>query len=169
MTADPIALAYERAVSRSHAQRNVDVELLPLPCLMFDGATNTNGYGVIAVGGRAGRLWLVHRLTWVRHFGVPSPETPYVLHHCDVPACFEPTHLFLGTHLDNMADMRVKGRAQRPLGEKSPTVKLTADVVRSMRERAANGDTARAIANDCGVTRRQVYRIIQRQSWAHVT
>ena len=34
-------------------------------------------------------------------------------HHCDVPACFNPTHLFSGTHQDNMHDAFIKGKQFR--------------------------------------------------------
>jgi hypothetical protein len=33
-----------------------------------------------------------------------------VLHDCDNPPCFRLDHLRLGTHAENMADMRAKGR-----------------------------------------------------------
>jgi hypothetical protein len=38
------------------------------------------------------------------------PDGMRVLHRCDVPACVNIDHLFLGTSLDNMQDMTAKGR-----------------------------------------------------------
>lgn len=50
-----------------------------------------------------------HTAVWERHFG-PILKGMYVLHMCDFPPCHNPEHLFLGTNLDNIADMVSKGR-----------------------------------------------------------
>lgn len=83
-------------------------------CRIWTGATNRGGYGRRFVDGR---MQLVHRLAWIEDHGPIPPETPFVLHHCDTPACYEGQHLFLGTHQDNMDDMAAKGRS--PWGQKT--------------------------------------------------
>lgn len=56
-----------------------------------------------------GRYAAVHRLAWELTYG-PIPPGLCVCHHCDVGLCVRPTHLFLGTQADNLADMTAKGR-----------------------------------------------------------
>jgi hypothetical protein len=77
-------------------------------CLMWTGPT-VRGYGYAWVGSSR---TLIHRLVYELARG-PIPKGMEVCHHCDRPACVEPTHLFLGTHADNMADTRAKGRQSR--------------------------------------------------------
>lgn len=68
-----------------------------------------NGYGRAYFGGR---LLGAHRVRWMLERG-PIPEGLFVLHRCDVRCCVNLDHLFLGTHQDNMDDMKRKGRSCR--------------------------------------------------------
>ena len=52
----------------------------------------------------------VHRLAWEAYNAEPIPEGLLVLHKCDNPRCFNPAHLFLGTHADNNQDSCRKNR-----------------------------------------------------------
>ena len=52
-----------------------------------------------------------------------------VMHTCDNPNCVRPSHLKVGTQLDNVKDMIAKGRKQ----------KLSAEDVRDIRKREMSG------------------------------
>lgn len=65
-----------------------------------------------------------HRISWLIHRG-RIPEGRQVLHKCDTPSCVNPDHLFIGTHQDNMDDMKSKGRQVGHKGEQNGSAKLT--------------------------------------------
>lgn len=60
----------------------------------------------------ASRQVQAHRASYEAFFGA-IPEGMFVLHHCDVSLCVNPQHLYLGTHIDNMRDMRQRNRRSR--------------------------------------------------------
>lgn len=81
-------------------------------CWLWTGDHTKRGYGRIGVCRR--RIY-AHRFSWEIHFG-ELPSALEICHICDNIRCVRPDHLFLGTHADNMADMRKKGRAKHGPG-----------------------------------------------------
>ena len=144
-------------------------------CWLWAGVTSPAGYGQVArVASGRRRVRGAHRLSY-EHFVGRIPDGLFVCHRCDVPACVNPDHLFLGTHADNMADMRRKERGlhhTRPerlqRGVRHWKAKLTPDDVRSIRAMGAEGLAAKAIARRYGVHDRTIRSILRGQAWAHV-
>lgn len=131
-------------------------------CRVWSKSKNSYGYGKVADG--RGSWMLAHRASWIAHYG-EIPEGLSVCHHCDNPACIEPSHLFLGTHAENMRDMKRKGRASSPRGEDRKNAKITECDVRRIRSSA---EKTRDIARELGISVQMVTRIRRRASWAHV-
>ncbi|MFI9418096.1 hypothetical protein [Streptomyces werraensis] len=126
--------------------------------------SDKDGYPVVSFNGRRRRvthLVLEHLLDRAL-----QPEEQ-ANHHCDVPPCVERTHLFAGTHEDNMADMTAKGR--KPVGNAVVTAELEPEQVRAIREEYARGAATQAdLAERYGTSQTNVSRIVRRVSWAHL-
>jgi len=89
----------------------------PGECWNWQARRNKQGYGhfYVRIGGKP-KTARAHRFAYQLVNG-PIPDGMLVLHHCDNPSCCNPTHLFLGTHADNVADMWSKNRG--PSGDKN--------------------------------------------------
>lgn len=55
------------------------------------------------------RVVKAHRMSWLLTYGA-IPHGREVCHHCDVPACVRPEHLYIGTHGQNMRDAFARNR-----------------------------------------------------------
>lgn len=128
-------------------------------CWLWLGAIDRDGYGIFTYCGatyRAPRVAL-------QLDGRPVPARHYACHHCDNPACVRPSHLYVGTPTENMADAKKRGRVR--VGERHYLSRLTEEDVRKIR--SAPG-TQEAIAARFGVTRGLISQIRSRKIWAHV-
>jgi DNA-binding XRE family transcriptional regulator len=136
-------------------------------CWFWTGCADTCGYGLITIGGRKGRAYPTHRVSFVIHRG-PIPPGAKVCHRCDRPPCCNPEHLFLGTQADNVHDMFDKNRRPALIGVSNPKAKLTEDQVRYARRRLARGHLASDLARELGVTKTQIGAIKHRRQWKHL-
>lgn len=76
-------------------------------CWNYLGGHTGAGYGVFYVDRNP---YFVHRLSAIKFLGMSLNSVLFSCHKCDTPNCWNPEHLFVGTHTDNMKDMRKKGR-----------------------------------------------------------
>ena len=80
-------------------------------CWVWTGQTNGPhpgcGYGQVVYGGQKHQA--LHRVSY-RVFVDDIPEELQVNHLCHVRLCINPSHLYVGTHQDNMDDMWEAGR-----------------------------------------------------------
>ncbi len=135
-------------------------------CWLWTGSLNKAGYGQFSVkkGYKKQCPVLAHRFSWELTNGVIL-EDCCVCHHCDSPACVNPAHLFLGTQLDNVADMVAKGRTA--IGVKRNSAKLTEAQVIEVRHLAATMSMS-AIGRIFGVHNTTIFSIVHRQTWQHI-
>lgn len=75
-------------------------------CWLWDGAISTNGYGAFRFNNKTVPA---HRASYMLFTGNINSGFE-ICHKCDTPSCVNPSHLFLGTHKDNMVDASRKGK-----------------------------------------------------------
>jgi hypothetical protein len=141
----------------------------PEECWTWNAGRNWRGYGAFRFKDKTGSQE-AHRVAWKLVFG--DPGSLCVLHRCDNPPCVNPNHLFMGTHLDNLRDMRAKGRGVDPprnpvlRGEASNFARLTEDEVRVIKLALKSGKNPREVGKLLGVPAGTVTNIKYGRSWA---
>lgn len=160
----PISIPELTEAEEAALRARIDARSIPEPntgCWLWLGAANEKGYSQISLKGRA---FFVHRLAFILSGRKITPGM-FVCHKCDVPACCNPEHLFLGTAGDNVHDMDRKGRDRRPRGSQLRTAKLTEQDVLEIRNAK---ETNVALARQYGVSTTAISEARSGRKWAHV-
>ena len=154
--------------TRTRFWKKVAIET-PDKCWLWTAAKNEKGYGVAWVR-EWGNTQKAHRVAWHICNG-PISENLCALHRCDVPACCNPHHLFLGDRIANNSDMRAKGRDAKievRIGEQHPIAKLTDENVREIRAMRSRGIKRRIVASRFRITESNVKQITAGNTWRHL-
>jgi hypothetical protein len=141
-------------------------------CWEWQRGLARSGYGNVWEDG--GTSHLAHRVSYELFVG--DPKGFCVCHKCDNRKCCNPSHLFLGTHADNVADRVAKGRCADVAGERNPRRKLSERDVAAIREihrrfppsrkRKAMGFGVHVfLGRWFGVTTSEISHIHQERSW----
>lgn len=135
-------------------------------CWEWPFSRNVAGYGIV---------WSPHLKAYIhasnmalRFAGIWMPPAPnnFALHSCDNPPCFNPAHLRWGSQQENVADIYLRGRSNRPRGVDSAIAKLTEDAVRDIRSHSL---TSKAfLAQKYGVSPSTIYAVLSGRTWKHI-
>ena len=143
----------------------VDVRPSMIECWEWRASKTPLGYGKMRF---RGGTYIASRLAWEIANERFLDRGAVARHSCDNPSCCNPTHILPGTQLQNMQDMRARGRQRHVglAGEKNPRAKLSGDDVQRIKARIASGETNISIARDYPVTHALISRIRLGKAWA---
>ena len=106
---------------------------------------------------------LTHRFSYELKNG-HIPEGMCICHKCDNPSCVNPSHLWLGTHQDNMKDRNMKDHNIK--GSAHSVSKLTEQQILEIRNIININQTE--IAKLYGVSKALISLIKNNKIWRHI-
>lgn len=133
-------------------------------CWVWMGSLDTGGYGSFRLGDKNVRS---HRVAYELAYGpIPKGEGHHgtvVMHECDNRRCCNPAHLKIGTHADNMSDMKAKGRRKKiNTCSRNGRAKLTAEAVMEIKSDPRSNAKCAVAYN---VSKAQIQRIRTGKQW----
>lgn len=143
-------------------------------CWLWTKTCFSTGYGMVSIWMPTDRRRIIcrgaHRIAAWLWLDLDVDSNLLACHSCDVPRCFNPSHLFVGTYRDNTQDMIAKGRKAHLRGEATgATAKLTEALVLEIRALRASSDlSCQAIGELYGISGSHVSGICRRVFWKHV-
>lgn len=104
-----------------------------------------------------GKKQRVAKIAWMLFYGV-IPSHLHVLHRCNNSLCVNPAHLYLGSHRENMRDLKNSDRARN--GHK----KITAAQLVAVKDARSRGVSVAECARQLGITAKAMSRLFNGRS-----
>jgi len=133
-------------------------------CWLWGGNICPNGYGLVK---HDKKQRLAHRVSYIVFKG-EIPHGMCACHHCDVPSCINPDHLFIGTLADNVADKTKKNRCGN-YGTLNPASRYTESQIYEVISLRKSGWFYKDIAKKFKTSKESVRRICIGETWGTVT
>lgn len=167
---------------RFYAKVDRDGPLMPgmdTPCWRWIGGVDACGYGRFWI---EGKVQIASRVAWLIERG-EIPAGMEVCHRCDNGNCPRFDHLFLGTHAENMSDMRAKGRmfkvadVPKASGDRNGARTHPQKMIRSglsefdvldIRRRFIDGERQKDLAAEYGIKQSAMSSLVHGHSWSHL-
>lgn len=132
-------------------------------CTEWIGALTGSGYGVIKF---RSKNYLTHRIAYQIEYG-KIPNGKLIRHLCHNSRCCNPKHLEVGNTQDNSNDCVAAGRQNK--GAEVNTAKLKKYQVLQIRASTIKKEKSiTQLAEEYGVSKTHIGRIINRKSWSHI-
>jgi hypothetical protein len=130
-------------------------------CWEWIGGKNRDGYGRFYDGFKTS---LAHRVSALI-YGLDLTK-PEVRHICHNPACVCPDHLIMGTHQDNINDMKEANR--QPIGIKNGMTTLTEKQALYIKKHYIPNINSMMLAKQFNVTDHTIRNIAKGRTWKHL-
>jgi hypothetical protein len=144
---------------------------------------NSKGYGQVRIVlENSSKLIQTHRIAKMVSENKVLNSDECVCHSCDNPKCNNPDHLFIGSQINNIEDMHLKGRQRGTFkkghvneyetqvrGEEVKISKLKeADIREIFKLKKENGLGHKRIAKIYGLSSGTIRAVLKRRTWKHV-
>lgn len=146
----------------------------PGGCWLYRGVITWEGYGHFDLsrrenGRRVKRQYQAHRYAWMLTNG-PIPDGGLLCHKCNVRACVNPSHIYIGDHGTNAQDALAAGHYT--IGEAHRSAKLTEATAIEARSRyrktGPKESNAQELALEYGVSVSAIWHLVNGRTWKHL-
>lgn len=133
-------------------------------CMLWPFNRYNSGYGYVYRPSPVNKVHTVHRTAYELVNGAPEPGL-FILHICKQSrSCFNAKHLYTGNRKQNAADCIRDGTD--PVGENNPNAVLTIQMVETIRNRHAQGESIASITAHLGISSSMGWSAIN--NWQHL-